>query len=127
MSDGSEIVGHKSFYEGAVKGFRHEPLTRTEADAIMAAADAQQKARAEAMPTEEAAVRALADAVHRLRELGWRDSCYAPKDVPILMIEPGSSGIHRGTQDGEWPNQRFWIHDAGDMWPSRPCLFKEVK
>ena len=124
MSD-EEIVGHKTFSTGdPLHPFRHEPLTRTEADALIAACDAHQKARAEAMPTEQDAVRAMCDAFHRLKELGWREACYAPQDTPIKVVEPGSSGIHPATATGEWPRKSFWIHEAGDMWPSHPCLFK---
>lgn len=38
ISGGDEIVGHKTFSDGH-GGFRHEPLTRAEGDAIIAAAD----------------------------------------------------------------------------------------
>lgn len=127
MADSDEIVGHKTFSTGdPLQPFRHEPLTRAEADALCAAADAQQKGRAEAMPTEEAAVRVMCDAFHRLKELGWREACYAPTETPLKVIEPGSSGIHDARADGEWPNKSFWIAEAGDLWPSRPCLFKCV-
>lgn len=36
------------------------------------------------------------------------------------MIEAGSSGIHIGHRD----DHGFWICD-GDIWPSRPVLFRE--
>ncbi len=120
-----EIVGHKTFSTGdPLQPFRHEPLTRAEADALWAAAEAATKARAEAMPTEQDAVRMMSNAHQRLRELGWREACYAPTNTPLKLIEPGSSGIHEGRNDGEWPKQSFWISEAGDLWPSRPCLFK---
>ena len=125
MSNETDIVGHKTFSTGdPLHPFRHEPLTRAEADALLAAADARQKARAEALPTEQDAVNAMCDAYHRLKELGWREACYAPTGTPLRLIEPGSSGIHEGRNDGEWPHQSFWIAEAGDLWPSRPCLFK---
>lgn len=125
MDSPSEIVGHKTFSTGdPLQPFRHEPLTRTEADALWAAADAAKKARAEAMPTEQDAVRAMWSAWERLRELGWKEACYAPTDAALRLVEPGSSGIHVGHADGEWPHKSFWIAEAGDLWPSRPCLFK---
>lgn len=124
-SEDDEIVGHKTFSTGdPLHPFRHEPLTRADADALIAAADAQQQARAEAMPTEQDAVRAMCDAFHRLKELGWNDACYAPSNTPLKLVEPGSSGIHEGVANGEWPSKSFWIYEAGDQWPSRPCLFK---
>ena len=124
MSD-DEIVGHKTFSTGdPLNPFRHEPLTRAEADAMFAAAEAAQAKRAADMPTEQDAVRVMCDAFQRLRELGWREACYAPTDTPLKLIEPGSSGIHDGRADGEWPNKHFLIFELGDAWPSRPCLFK---
>lgn len=120
-----EIVGHKTFSTGdPLQPFRHEPLTRAEADAMWDAAEAAKKARTEAMPTEQDAVRAMWSAWERLRELGWKEACYAPTDKALKLIEPGSSGIHVGHADGEWPHKSFWIAQAGDLWPSRPCLFK---
>lgn len=123
MSDPNEIVGHKTLDDG-YGGYRHEPLTRADADALWAAAEAATKARAEAMPTEEDAVRVMSNAFQRLRELGWREACYAPTDMDLRLIEPGSSGIHVGRNEGEWPKQSFWISAHHDLWPSRPCLFK---
>jgi hypothetical protein len=96
-------------------------LTDAEKQAIIVEAIAQQKARAERMPDDATAVRAITDGVHRLHELGWRDAMYAPKDgSPLRLIEAGSSGIHQGYRDAEG---RFWIDD-GDTWPSQPILWK---
>lgn len=98
-------------------------LTESEKQAILANAIARQKARAELMPDDATAIRYATDAVHRLHELGWRDVMYAPCDgSPLELIEPGSSGIHRGYRDAE---RRFWIDD-GDTWPSSPMLWRGV-
>ena len=120
----SEIVGHKTFSDGH-GGFRHEPLTREEADEIWKRVEEAKAKRAADMPTEEDAARAMCEAHHRLKELGWREFCYAPVDRPLRLIEPGSSGIHEGTANGEWPRLSFCIFHEGDQWPSHPCLFKE--
>lgn len=123
---GDDIVGHRTFSTGdPANPFRHEPLTRAEADALFAAADAAEAKRAADMPTEQDAVRVMCDAFQRLHELGWREACYAPTDVPLKLIELGSSGIHEGRAKGEWPRKSFWIAELGDIWPSRPCLFKK--
>lgn len=123
MSNGDEIVGHKTLDDGK-GGYRHEPLTRAEADALYAAIEARDRKRAADMPTEQDAVNAMCDAHQRLKELGWREACYAPTGVPLKLIEAGSSGIHDGQADGEWPNLHFWISAHCDIWPSRPVLFK---
>lgn len=126
-----EIVGHKTVSTGKIgaAGFpelRHDPLTRAEADEISARADAEQAKRAADMPTEESAVRAMCNAFIRLKELGWREIMYLSDEKlgTIRLIEPGSSGIHEGHYSGEWPNGNWWIHENGDLWPSRPCLGK---
>ncbi|HEX8106678.1 MAG TPA: hypothetical protein VF516_03070 [Kofleriaceae bacterium] len=125
MDKPDDIVGHKTFSTGdPLHPFRHEPLTRADADALIALADAQQEKRAKDMPTEQDAVNAMSSAFQRLRELGWKEACYAPTDTPLKLVEPGSSGIHEGTATGEWPSKSFWIFEVGDQWPSRPCLFK---
>lgn len=133
MTDPSEIVGHKTIATGerGPDGFpamRHEPLTRAEADALWAACEAATKARAEAMPTEEDAVRVMSSAFQRLRELGWKEAMYlsSERSGTVRLIEPGSSGIHQGNYMGEWPTGGWWIHEEGDLWPSKPCLAKHI-
>ena len=122
-----EIVGHKTFSDGH-GGFRHEPLTKTEADALWAACEAAQKARAESMPTEEDAVRVMASAYQRLKELGWKETMYRSSEQLGVqrLIEPGSSGIHEGHYSGEWNTGSWWLHHEGDLWPSKPCLAKPL-
>lgn len=124
------IVGHKTFDTGEIcpeTGFpkmRHEPLTRAVANAIWESADRAQKERAERMPDEQSAIRAMWDAYQRLCELGWNDPSYCPKDgTHFKVIEPGSTGIHDANYHGEWPTGSWWLYD-GDVWPSRPVLFK---
>jgi hypothetical protein len=124
MSDPEEIVGHTTFRDA--DGYRHEPITREQADALWAAAEAEQQARAKDMPTEEDAVRAMCRAYQRLRELGWKETMYRSSERFGMqrIIEPGSSGIHEGRYDGEWPDGSWWLYD-GDVWPSQPCLAKD--
>jgi len=120
----SEIVGHKTFSIGDGT-FRHEPITREEADAIWNAAKQQEQKRAEDMPTEQDAIRQMRDAHQRLKELGWRDAIYCPKDGSVFeVLEAGSSGIHDCFYTGKWPDGTWWIPAEGDLWPSRPILFR---
>lgn len=133
MSDPNKIVGHKTFATGKIgaDGFpvlRHEPLTRAEADALWTAAEAAEKKRDEDMPTEETALRVLTDAHHRLKKLGWQDPTYAHElkreGVEALLIELGSSGVHRGYYHGVNGKDVWWIGPEG--WPSHPCLVKPI-
>lgn len=119
------VVGHKTF---AVPGggYRHEPLRRSEADAVAAAVAQADRKRAELMPTEQAAVDMLWDAHKRLQEFGFKDARYAAPDqgVEVEVIEPGSTGIHRGHFDGKY----WWISGRdGDLYPTRPALFRVAK
>jgi|GEM_PF-2404929 len=126
MSDdgGDKIVGHKTFSDGPMS-FRHEPLTKREADALWEAAEKAKADRAQRMPDERAAIRALWEAHQRLQELGWREAIYCPKDgTSFQVIEPGSTGIFECHYSGEWPKGSWWIADEGDLYPSHPILFK---
>ena len=117
-----DIVGHKTFATGHT---RHEPLTRGEADKIMAAVHEADKARALLMPDERSAINAMFQAWLRLKELGWGEACYCPKDgSQFYVIEPGSTGIHTANYQGKWPHGSWWVADGGDIWPSNPILFK---
>lgn len=120
MSD--PIVGHKTFAnpDGT---YRHEPLRRSEADSLIASIEASKLRREKAMPTERDAVRMMQDAWTRLKELGWKETMYGPTNVEVQLIEPGSSGIHKGIRWNEWPEKTWWID--GDS-PSNPCLFKPI-
>lgn len=122
MSDIDPIVGHKTF-RNEDGSFRHEPLRESEANAVMASIEAEKARRAELMPTEQDAVRMMCSAFQRLKELGWKETCYGPTNVEVQLIEPGSSGIHRGSRWEPWPEKTWWID--GD-WPSVPCLFKPI-
>jgi len=83
-----------------------------------------QERRAEALPDVHACLRVMMDAYVRLKELGWNDAIYCPKDGSTFkVIEFGSTGIFDCHYDGEWPKGRWWTHDGGDLWPSRPVLY----
>ncbi|MGM5018686.1 hypothetical protein [Tardiphaga sp. 367_B4_N1_1] len=131
LSEGpNDIVGHKTIDTGEVcpeTGFpkmRHEPLKRSEADALRASVDAATAKREAAMPDEQSAIRHMWDGWYRLKDFGWREASYCPKDgTHFQVIEAGSTGIHDCNYQGEWPNGTYWLFD-GDVWPSRPILFK---
>lgn len=127
-----DIVGHKTFDTGergehGLPVFRHEPLTRAEGEALWKAAEEAQKRRAESMPDEQSAIKAMFNAWQRLKELGWNDTMYCPKDgTKFRVIENGSTGIFDCTYDGEWPNGHWTTFDEHDAYPSSiaPALFR---
>jgi hypothetical protein len=124
-----DIVGHKTIDTGergefGMPIFRHEPLTRAEAETLLAQFEAEDKRRRELMPDEQAAIRMMCDTHIRLRELGWREAIYCPKDgSSFLVIEPGSTGIFPCHYHGTWPTGLWWIEKDGG-YPSHPVLFK---
>ena len=108
-----------------MKDGSHQVITRREADAILAKMDADRAERAERLPTEKAAIHAMFDAFDRLRELGWSEAVYCPKDGSSFdVIEAGSTGIHPCFYSGEWPTGYFMVGEGFDCGPSRPILFK---
>lgn len=112
--------GHVTMADGT-----HKPLSAEEAQALWEQVEASRARRLAAMPDERAALNTLMDAYTRLKELGWREAIYCPKDgTEFEVIEAGSTGIHRCHYDGEWPNGSWWISAGGDLWPSRPILFR---
>lgn len=126
MKNPDDIVGHKTFREGGRTW--HEPLTRAEGDALWAACEAAREKRAADMPDVQSAINAMMEAHTRLKELGWREAIYSPKDRNVVfeVIEPGSAGIHKCIYDGEQRSGRYWILSEGDMSPSHPVLFRPL-
>lgn len=95
---------------------------------IWAKADEAKIKRAADMPTEQNALDIMFQAWLRLKELGWNDAIYCPKDGSVFdAIECGSSGIHPCHYEGEWPKGTWWVHEAGDLWPSRPTLYRPTE
>jgi len=85
-------------------------------------------ARAELMPTEQDAIKLMSEAFTRLKDLGWREAIYCPKDGSEFdIVEAGSTGIHKAHYSGDWPDGSWWVADAGDLWPSRPTLYRPTE
>lgn len=129
MSDENEVVGHKTFATcDPLHPFRHEPLTRKEADAVLARIASDAAERAEKMPTEQDAARTLWEAWYRLKELGWKEARYAgefrKEGLECRLIELGSSGIHVGYYHETNGNDVWWVGAEG--YPSHPCLVSAV-
>lgn len=120
MSNPDEIVGHKTHTDGT-----HSPLRRAEADALWAECERLEAKRKADMPTEQDALNQLGECYQRLKELGWNDAQYCPKDGSMFLgIEVGSTGIHECFYSGVWPNGYWWHPSHGDLWPIKPILFK---
>lgn len=80
------------------------------------------------MPDERAAIRLMNAAFERLKRLGWREAIYCPKDGSTFdAIEVGSTGIHKTHYEGEWPSGSWWIAADGDLYPSRPALYRPTE
>ena len=123
-AQGEEIVGHKTLRDESGRTY-HEPLKRAEADQLIRNIEEQESRRNGLMPDERAAIAMFFDAWVRLKDFGWREAIYCPKDGSMFkVIEPGSTGIFDCTYEGEWPNGGWWIHADCDSSPSHPAMFK---
>jgi hypothetical protein len=115
-----DIVGHKTLADGS-----HLPLTRAEANALLKSCDDAKAKRDALMPDEKAALRMFMDAWLRLKDFGFSEAIYCPKDGShFQVIEAGSTGIHDCRYRGEWPKGSWEVHGDGDIWPSRPVLYR---
>ena len=102
-------------------------VSKEEFDKMINDIEKAKKARAEKMPTETAALAQMFEAYIRLKEMGWNDAIYCPKDGTIFSsISAGSTGIHKCNYTGKWPNGRWWVYN-GDAWPARPILWRKRK
>jgi hypothetical protein len=101
---------------------RHEAYDAEWARELMKSANEAKEQRAKDMPDEAAALQVMMSAFTRLKELGWRDGTYAPRNNVLFdAIEVGSTGIHECVRR---PQGDFWIAANGDLWPSRPILYR---
>lgn len=112
--------GHMTRADGT-----HVLLTAEDAKALWEQVERAKAERTERMPTEKDALNVMFSAWQRLKELGWTEAIYCPKDGTIFdSISAGSTGIHPCHYDGKWPHGTWWVHEAGDLWPDRPILFR---
>lgn len=87
--------------------------------------DEREKEREKKMPDERAALEQMFEAYQRMKDLGWKEAIYCPKDGTYFdAIEAGSTGIFKCRYHGEWPNGSWFAEDGGDLWPARPILFR---
>lgn len=120
MSDANEFSGHVTHIDGS-----HTALTADAAKALWDAADAAKARRAETMSTTADALGALSSAKERLRELGWREGQYCPKNgEEFAVIEWGCTGIFPAVYHGEWPKGSLLYCDSFQH--PHGCMFKPI-
>jgi hypothetical protein len=88
LTSDHEYHGHVTMSDGS-----HVKLSCDEAKAILDSIERSQAERAERMPDTYAALSALCSAAERLKELGWHDSRYCPREGRFAVCEIGSTGI----------------------------------
>ena len=80
--------------------------------------------------TEQHCLRAINDAYERLKELGWKEMCGAPKDMPCEAIWPGATMIGEArwaafsASFSEAQGDGAWIARPWEHWPSQPILYR---
>jgi hypothetical protein len=116
----TEFSGHYTKRDGT-----HVQMTSEEAAILWAKSELYHAERAARLPDVQTALKNMFDAFDRLKELGWREAIYCPKDGSSFeVICGGSTGIFCCHYDGEWPDGGWWIEEDGDLWPSHPILFR---
>lgn len=76
---------------------------------------------------EVALLEQMQDGWNGLKACGWREIEYCPKDGSrFLAISAGSTGVCPHYYKGEWPQGSWWAESCGDLWPSRPILWKPM-
>lgn len=94
---------------------------------VVAEYEREKAKRASEMPTMQDCLLRLLSAKERLREFGWNDGIYAPKDGTLFeVIEFGSTGIFNCHYDGEWPDGYWMTSDGRDLYPSSsaPLMYR---
>jgi len=102
-------------------------LTSDEAKALWEASEAAQAKAETDFPDQQSALREISRAVQRLRDFGWREGIYCPKDgSEFEVIEAGSTGVFRCRYDGQWPDGMWLTFDDRDVYPSSrpPLMFR---
>ncbi len=95
-----EYYGHKTMSDGS-----HVPFSSDEAKSLWDQMERRTAERAQRMPDARSALAMISSAKERLRELGWSDCIYCPKDgSKFAVCEVGSTGMWRAFYSGDWPN-----------------------
>lgn len=122
MGDDREYSGSGRLADGSRVMFTPE-----QAKALWEASEAAQAKAAADFPDQQSALREISRAVQRLRDFGWRDGIYGPKDgSEFEVIEAGSTGVFRCRYDGQWPDGMWMTFDDSDVYPSSrpPLMFR---
>lgn len=89
------------------------PLSEDQANAFWQQAEESRARQEKEMPDTASAVGRLMDAWDRLRQLGWANGVYCPKDgSEFAVIEYGSTGIFYGSYFGDWPKGHVMVCDC---------------
>ena len=90
-------------------------------------AEADKKAKDWREAGEVKLLEQMNDAIEGLKACGWKEAIYCPKDgTRFLAIEAGSTAVFQCYYQGEWPHGSWWVEAHGDLWPSRPVLWKPM-
>lgn len=88
MDEDHDYHGRMTLSDGS-----HFELSSDEAKSLWDYMKRVEAERAERMPDTRSALAALVSAEQRMKELGWRDSRYCPRNGSFAVCEIGSTGI----------------------------------
>ena len=116
-----KFTGSMTDFDGNRRALSEEEARNIWYDCDRAAAE-----RINDMPDFDKAIDALHSAKTRLRELGWKDAIYCPKDGrTIAVIEYGSTGIFAASYSGEWPDGYLLYQDC--VGHPKGCMWKPIE
>lgn len=102
-----KYYGHATKTDGT-----HVALTSDEARELWESCERATAKREADMPTSIHALDAICQAKERMRELGWSDGIYCPKNGDeFAVVQLGSTGIFAAAYVGEWPKGDIWLGD----------------
>ncbi|KQZ49765.1 hypothetical protein ASD54_12575 [Rhizobium sp. Root149] len=98
-TDNREVIAEMTTTDG-----KRVRLTPEQASSLLAACEQAQQERMARLPDTASCLSALCDADSRMRELGWRNGRYCPRDgSPFAVCQVGSTGMWAGhwSEDGD--------------------------
>lgn len=99
-------------------------MSKLNIEAILAEEDVAKAKRSTDFPTEFDCLRSMQQAFYRLRDLGWNEAVYAPKDG--RAFEAVVFGCAK-PMTCQYVGDVCFAQEAGDLWPCRPSLFRPIQ
>ena len=89
--------------------------------------ESAKKERPDRMKNAHRVMVEIARLTNEMRTDGWKEVSYCPKDGSMFWAwDPLCSLPYKCSYRGVWPDGKWDAYCDGDIWPSRPVLFKPI-